>query len=151
MSWNIWPISCGGEQAIHLPPLDSSRSNSNYLHLTSGYLAHKDDKTIAALYAGYSTKTAKVQGYRLFTKIHQYIEALAKDLLRGSALTAEQVVPSLSLIASSEICDYMTWAERLGVCLVDANKLTSQQAYGVEEVIQTVSKNGPDSRTGQTL
>jgi hypothetical protein len=101
-----------------------------------GYLHHRGDKTKAARYAGYSPKTCMEQGQQLYRKLQRYIEPLAKDLVRAAALSAEQVVQGLSLLASSDIRDYLTWDKENNVVLKNAHELTPAQAYCIESVEQ---------------
>ena len=110
-----------------------------------GYLEHKGDKTKAARHAGYAPKRATEQGSQLYRKLQVYIDPLTKNMVQAYALSAEQVVQGLSLIASSNIRDYMRWGRTSGVRMVNADQLTPQQAYCVEEVIQTVTKDGERS------
>ena len=101
-----------------------------------GMITHKGDKTKAARHAGYSAHTCEQQGNRLFRKVKEYIEPLTKDLVKAYALKAEQVVQGLSLLASSDITDYMTWDSQNRLTLKDTNELTPAQRYCIESVEQ---------------
>ncbi len=96
----------------NLKPLD--QLPIKYQLFVLGMITHKGDKTKAARSAGYSQKTCEQQGNRLFRKVKEYIEPLTKDLVKAYALKAEQVVQGLSLLASSDITDYMTWDSQIG-------------------------------------
>jgi len=108
-----------------------------------GYLIHKGDKTKAARHAGYSARTAKEQGHQLFTKLHHYIDPQTRDLVRGHALQAEQVVQGLSLLGSSDIGEYLEWDHTKNqVILKDFKTLTPEQRYCIEGVEQKVNQWG---------
>lgn len=108
-----------------------------------GYLHHKGDKTKAARVTGCPPKRAKEHGYQLYTKLHLYIETLSKEFVEAYALRAEQVVQGLSLLASSDIKDFLTWdAKKNKVTFVDFDTLTPAQRFCIEGVKQKTSQWG---------
>lgn len=117
-----------------LKPLDALPVKHRLFVL--GMITHKGDKTKAARAAGFSAKTAKEQGYQLFTKLHAYIEPMTRHMVRAYALDAEQVVQGLSLIASADIRDYLKWDEDNAVTLKNSSELTTEQAYCIDSVEQ---------------
>ena len=102
-----------------------------------GYITYKGDKTKAARFAGYSEKTAKEQGYRLFTKVHHHIERLTQETISVAALSAEQVLKGLTLIASSDIGNYIQWDhETKSVRYTPWDQPTPEQRYSIESIEQ---------------
>lgn len=98
--------------------------------------------TQAAIRAGYSQKTAKEQGSRLLTKVHQFMPQYLGPILHGTALKAEQVVQGLSLLASSDIGDYMKWDSKKKLTLKDMSELTPEQRYCIESVEEKITQYG---------
>jgi len=96
----------------------------------------------AAIRAGYSQKTAKEQGSRLLTKVHQILPQYLGPILQGTALKAEQVVQGLSLLASSDIGDYMKWDSKKNLTLKDMSELTPAQRYCIEGVEEKITQWG---------
>ena len=102
-----------------------------------GWIEHKGDCTKAAIFAGYSKKTAGQQGHELYKKLEAYIRPKAQQLVQAVALSAEQVLKGLSLIASSDIADYVSWnAKTNTVQLKDFDTLTPEQRYCIESIEQ---------------
>lgn len=101
-----------------------------------GIITHKGDKTKAARSAGYSPKTCMEQGQQLYRKLQAYIEPLTRGVVKAYALNAEQVVQGLSLIASSDVRDYLTWGADNTVTLKASSELTPEQAYCIDSVEQ---------------
>jgi hypothetical protein len=75
-------------------------------------------------------------GNQLYRKLQDYITPLAGELVRGHALQVEQVVQGLSLLASSDIDDYLKRNSKNQVILKDSSELTLAQRYCVESVEQ---------------
>ncbi|HEU0069637.1 MAG TPA: terminase small subunit, partial [Nitrospiraceae bacterium] len=98
--------------------------------------------TQAAIRAGYSQKTAKEQGPCLLTKVHQFMPQYLGPILQGTALKAEQVVQGLSLLASSDIGDYMKWDSKKKLTLKDISELTPAQRYCIESVEEKITQWG---------
>lgn len=98
--------------------------------------------TQAAIRAGYSQKTAKEQGSRLLTKVHPFLPQYLGPILQGTALKAEQVVQGLSLLASSDVGDYMKWDSKKKLTLKDMSELTPAQRYCVESVEEKITQWG---------
>ncbi len=101
-----------------------------------GMITHKGDKTKAARAAGYSPKTCMEQGQQLYRKLQAYIEPITQQFVRAYALDAQQVVQGLSLIASADIRDYLTWDKDNKVVLKNSIDLTPEQAYCIDSVEQ---------------
>ena len=91
--------------------------------------------TQAAVRAGYSQKTAKEQGYQLFTKLRCYIEPVGKATTEKRLMKAQDIVDNLVRIASTDIRDYLTW-EGGRVTIKSSDELTPEQAYCIESVQQ---------------
>ena len=96
----------------------------------------------AAILAGYSQKTAKEQGSRLLIKVHQFLPQYLGPMLQGTALKAEQVVHGLSLLASSDIGDYMKWDSKKKLTLKDMSELTPAQRYCIVSVEEKIMQWG---------
>ena len=102
-----------------------------------GWIEYKGDNAKAARFAGYSPKTAGQQGHDLFKKLESYIKPKAQEMVTAVALSAEQTLKGLSLIASSDIGDYVSWNSKTKeVVLKDFEALTPQQRYCIESVEQ---------------
>ena len=112
-------------------------------------ITHKGDNTKAARSAGYSPKTCVEQGYQLFIKLQDYIAPLTQELVRSHALRAEQVVQGLSLIALSDIGDYVKWeranSSEVGRRAWKGNIWTRPQCQETEE------PRGPQRNEGSGL
>lgn len=103
--------------------------------------------TQAAIAAGYSPKTAGVQGSQLLTKLRAYIEPLQKQLIARVQMSADEVVDRLGYIARSDIRDVMTWDTTAGsVTLKSSDKLSPEAAYAISEIQTHQTKYGTEIR-----
>ena len=88
--------------------------------------------TRAAIYAGYSEKTAKVIGYENLTKpyINEYITEIQKDLQKLAGISRLRIVQEYMKIAFSSIAHlHNNW-----VTLKDFDELTDDQKSCISEI-----------------
>lgn len=103
----------------------------------------------AAIRAGYSPRTATVQGSKLLTypNVRAAVdEGLAVQLAKAT-MTADEVIRGLTLLARANMIDYMTIGTN-GDPFVDLTKLTRDQAAAISEVTveDFVDGRGEDAR-----
>jgi len=97
----------------------------------------------AARRAGYSAKTANVQGPRLLGNV-SVAAAIAKAQTRRSErtqITQDAVLTELARIGFSDMRRFSTWGPN-GVTLIDSDSLDEDAARCVAEVSQSTSKDG---------
>jgi len=99
--------------------------------------------TQAAIRAGYSEKTAKIQASQLLTNINvsQTIEAGHDRLAELVKVRQYEVVREFRRIGFADMRDFSKWGPG-GVKLTDSEKLTPEQTACVAEVSQTITENG---------
>jgi len=99
--------------------------------------------TQAAIRAGYSEKTADRQGSRLLS-IVEVQEAIEKQLdarSRRTEITQDRVLEEFARIGFHNAGDFFTWGPD-GVVVIDSATLTPEQMAVVQEVSETVTKDG---------
>lgn len=89
--------------------------------------------TQAALRAGYSPKTAAVQGSQLLNRLKAYVEPMAGKHIQPKLMKAADVVDSLVRIASTDIRDFMKW-EGNDLVIKSSDELKPEQAQCIESV-----------------
>jgi phage terminase small subunit len=91
--------------------------------------------TKAAERAGYSAKTAQVQGSRLLSNAMVSAAIAEKQGKRFEKLeiTAERVLAELALIGFANMLDYISVGEN-GTARVDLSNLTREQAAAISEI-----------------
>ena len=99
--------------------------------------------TQAAIRAGYSEKTAKIQASQLLTylNVSQAIEAGHQRLAELVKVRQYEVVREFRRIGFADMRDFSKWGSG-GVKLTDSEKLTPEQTACVAEVSQTITENG---------
>ncbi len=99
--------------------------------------------TQAAIRAGYSEKTAKIQASQLLTylNVSQAIEAGHQRLAELVKVRQYEVVREFRRIGFADMRDFSKWGPG-GVKLTDSEKLTPEQTACVAEVSQTITENG---------
>lgn len=103
--------------------------------------------TQAAIAAGYSVKTAGVQGAQLLKKLSAYVEPLKQQLIQRVQMSAEDVVDKLGIIANSKITDVMSWNTEAGsVTLKSSDELSPDVAYAISEIYTVTTRYGTDIR-----
>jgi phage terminase small subunit len=103
--------------------------------------------TQAAIAAGYSPKTAGIQGHQLLKKLQGYIKPLQQQLIQRVQMSAEEVVDRLGQIARSDIRDVITWDTTAGsVTLKASDELSPEAAYAISEIYTVTTKWGTDIR-----
>lgn len=102
--------------------------------------------TDAARKAGYSVKTAEVQGPRLLgnVRVKAEIAARQKKLADKYEVTQERVVRELALLGFSNMADYMR-PDESGQPILDFSSLSREQAAALQEV---TTEAFVDARTG---
>lgn len=109
--------------------------------------------TQAAIRAGYSPRTAKVQGSRLLTyaDVQAFIKAGSAKIATKLEITAERVIQELGRIGFSDIRKAASWRTVVGMAdgedgeaspsslvdLVDSDKLDDDTAAAISEVSMT--------------
>lgn len=110
--------------------------------------------TNAAIRAGYSKKTARIQASALLTKPHikAAIEAKQAKLSAKLELTAERVLSELALIGFSNMLDYIRIGDD-GQPYTDFSALTRDQAAAIGEVTVETRKErrGGEDKTTDTI
>ena len=99
--------------------------------------------TRAAIRAGYSKKTAAAIGYENLRKpyIKAAINRSKKMLLENTKISTERILIELSVIAFSNICDYLTWGPR-GIYVKDLKDIPSDKTSAIKNVSFIVCKCG---------
>lgn len=103
--------------------------------------------TQAAIAAGYSPKTAGIQGHQLLKKLQGYIKPLQQQLIQRVQMSAEEVVDRLGQIARSDIRQVMSWDVEAGtVQLKSSDKISDEAAYAISEIQTHKTKYGTEIR-----
>jgi phage terminase small subunit len=91
--------------------------------------------TKAAERAGYSKKTAQVQGSRLLTNVmvSAAISETQSKRFQKLGITAERVLDELALLGFANMMDYITVGTN-GEAKVDLSRLTREQAAAIGEI-----------------
>lgn len=102
----------------------------------AAYAKH-GNATQAACEAGYSQKTAKVQGSRLLTyaDVQSEITRLVKGAMTKAEATVERIVDEFALMAFSDLADFVEWGPN-GVTLKSSAALNEAQRRAIVEVKQ---------------
>jgi phage terminase small subunit len=100
----------------------------------SEYLIDMNAKQ-AAIRAGYSAKTAEVQGSRLLrnVQVKGAIDSGNEVALGNLGVTAERVLRELALMGFSNMMDFVT-PRKDGSIVTDFSKMTRDQAAAIQEV-----------------
>ena len=103
--------------------------------------------TQAAIRAGYSLKTAKMQGSRLMTNddVKAHVESMRAIVAEQFDITRDRVLREYARIAYSDPREVMAWDES-GVQLKASDQLTDDQAAAVAEVGFSQTKDGVNMR-----
>jgi phage terminase small subunit len=99
--------------------------------------------TDAAIRAGFSAKSAKVQAWDLMQmpEIQERIKELQNDLAKRTEITQDRVLAEYAKIAFSDMRHFAAW-DANGVTLMPSCLLSEDDAVCVAEVSQTVTKDG---------
>jgi len=103
----------------------------------------KIDAYVSAGYKNNNRKTAYQSACRLFkkAKIQARLEVLRREIAAKYDLTEANIYKQCASILNSDARNYTKWGPN-GVTLVDSQNLTELQALAVEEVSETVTKEG---------
>ena len=96
--------------------------------------------TQAALRAGYSPKTAHVQGSQLLSKLKAYVQPMASQHIQPKLMKAADVIDGLVKIASSDFRDFASWDGQT-MTVKSSDELTPEQAYCIESITQTETQH----------
>lgn len=98
--------------------------------------------TQAAIRAGYSAKTAEVQGCRLLRYAHvaEAVKTAQDKRAKRTEITADAVVQELAKIGFANMLDYITVQN--GDAYVDFSTLTRDQAAAIGEVTSEIYTEG---------
>lgn len=101
------------------------------------------NSTEAAIFAGYSKKTAHSQGSRLLenVKIKAYLESIWNKAAEKEGITATKIIDELAKIGFSDIKNYLKYNNR-AIVLIDSNKLTQVQSGAISEIKMTETAYG---------
>lgn len=105
------------------------------------YLANGLNAKQAAISAGYSERSAEVEGCRLLgnAKVAAELKRKQGPRLKKLEITAERVLQELALMGFSNMLDYMA-VNPEGGADIDLSKLTREQAAAIQEI--TVDMTG---------
>lgn len=97
----------------------------------------------AATRAGYSEKTAGMQGSRLLTNdnVKVRIQELKDERAERTNVTADKVVKELARLAFTDMRSFVEWGEG-GVKLIDSELLSDDDSPAVTEVSESFTENG---------
>lgn len=95
-----------GKTKTEQKPIEGPKLSDKEQRFVEAYCTNGYNKAKAARKAGYSEKTAKEIGYKLFTKVH-IREAISKRL-KELSLTDGEVLKGISDIANASLNDYFT-------------------------------------------
>lgn len=97
--------------------------------------------TQAAIRAGYSEKTAEVQGHQLLkkTSVCEAVQAAKAERSKRTEITADAVVKELARIGFSDIADFLSFGKG-GIRLEESSEVDTKC---LAEVKQTATQFGP--------
>lgn len=103
--------------------------------------------TQAAIRAGYSKNRANQTGYKLLTKgdIQQFMTVAMRERAKRTEIKADHVLQRLADVAFANMGDYAAWGPK-GVVLREMAELGPRQLAAIQEVSQTVTKEGGSKR-----
>jgi len=103
--------------------------------------------TQAAIRAGYSKKTAFVQGSRLLrnAKVKRLIKKAIERRSKRTEVTADKVIKEFARVGFSDLRDFAAWGPT-GVKLLESSGLTEDQAASVAEVSESVTGKSKNVR-----
>jgi phage terminase small subunit len=112
----------------------------------SEYLVDMNAKQ-AAIRAGYSAKTAEVQGSRLLrnAQVKDLIDSKNELALGHLGITADRVLRELALMGFSNMMDFVT-PQKNGSIITDFSAMTRDQAAAIQEVTvdEYMDRSGED-------
>lgn len=99
------------------------------------YLRNGMNASAAALYAGYSKKTAGVQGHNLLknVKIKKHIQRRVRQILGAQDLATLKVFSQMQAIAGFDLRNVIEW-DGNGVRVKPSHELDDQTAYALKEI-----------------
>lgn len=114
-----------------------------------------NNRTQAAIRAGYSPKTAKQQGSRLLTNAYvaARIAVLRKERAKRLLISQDEVALELQHMGMANVFDFLTFRGD-GMPIVDLTQVTRDQAAGIVQLDMestTVNEDGKASSTETTF
>lgn len=97
--------------------------------------------TQAAIRAGYSPRSARMQAARLLTK--RNVQEVLSGKVERAEISADRVLEELRRLAFSNMADYMT-VDASGVSGLDLSKLTREQAAAIQEIVEDTTGGSGD-------
>ena len=99
--------------------------------------------TQAAIRAGYSVRSAAIQGFENLRKpnIQELLTSRRQELLAANDLTPEKIVAELARLAFADMGVYVSWGPD-GVRLKSSDELPEGATIAVAEVSETTTKDG---------
>jgi phage terminase small subunit len=103
--------------------------------------------TQAAIRAGYSEKSAEVQGYQLLQKtiVKDAVGHRLEIVSEKANNTTQRILEELMRIAFFDIRDIMSWTDT-GVAFIDSTKINENTARAISEVNETITAAGGSRR-----
>ena len=99
--------------------------------------------TQAAIKAGYSPKTAKVQGSRLLTyaDVRALVEKRVRESLEKTDMLTAQWLKKVKMLIDFDMREVATWGAD-GVRFKQSDEISDEAAYAITEIGETVTKDG---------
>ena len=99
--------------------------------------------TQAAIRAGYSPKSAEVQGSRLLSqdKVAAEIAKLSREITERAVISISDVTAELKTIIKANVKDFSSWKNNR-VTMKDSDELSPDALRAVEQVATTCAKDG---------
>lgn len=103
--------------------------------------------TEAAKRAGYSEKSAGIQGYQQLQNplVKEQLDKKLEVVSQKVDLGVQRILEELMKIAFFDIRDVMSWTDG-GVAFIDSNKINDNTAAAISEVVETVTAQGGQRR-----
>ena len=105
------------------------------------------NSTQAAIKAGYSPRTARVQGSKLLTypDVQDAVEKHIRKALQKTDMLTADWLKKIKTIIAADMRDVAEWGPD-GVTFKESSGLTDEAAYAVSEVAETKTKDGGSIR-----
>ncbi len=119
---------------------------SRHRQFVEGIVIHNKSGTQAAIDAGFTKKSAAAQSTRMlghpgdYPDLHAYKDALEASMAEKAQATAEDVARELSILAFSNIGDFMEW-DNDGIRLKASAEIDQDKLRAIAEI-----REGPNGR-----
>jgi phage terminase small subunit len=90
----------------------------------------------AAVAAGYSEKTAHVQGSRLLSnaKIQSFLSLQKEQAIQKAGISMDKVIKEMASVGLVRLSDIMTWDQHGNVTMTPSDQLTPEQSAAISKV-----------------